>query len=380
MFRLAAVIPTYNNPLTLHKVVEGVKRYCSYIIVIDDGSDREGAEAAENISGIDLIRNSKNIGKGPSLGKGLKRASDLGYTHVVTIDADGQHFPEDIINLASAAEKEPGVIWIGNRELGCENMPGKNTFANKFSNFWFWAETGVKLSDTQSGYRVYPLNRLAGIRVLSGRYEWELEILVRAVWRGVGVKNYPVKVYYPPAEMRVSHFKPFKDFARISILNTILVFIALIWWWPLRFFKWFTKENITRFIKEHFTESKESNLKIAGSVGLGLFFGIVPLWGYQMITAVAVAHILKMNKVLTLVASNISIPPMIPFILYGSFVTGALILGEPLSVIPSNLSLDAITGSLRQYLIGSVVFATVAGTVGMSVLYMFLSIFRRVTK
>lgn len=380
MFRLAAVIPTYNNPLTLHKVVEGVKRYCSYIIVIDDGSDREGAEAAENISGIDLIRNSKNIGKGPSLGKGLKRASDLGYTHVVTIDADGQHFPEDIINLASAAEKEPDVIWIGNRELGCENMPGKNTFANKFSNFWFWAETGVKLSDTQSGYRVYPLNRLAGIRVLSGRYEWELEILVRAVWRGVGVKNYPVKVYYPPAEMRVSHFKPFKDFARISILNTILVFIALIWWWPLRFFKWFTKENITRFIKEHFTESKESNFKIAGSVGLGLFFGIVPLWGYQMITAVAVAHILKMNKVLTLVASNISIPPMIPFILYGSFVTGALILGEPLSVIPSNLSLDAITGSLRQYLIGSVVFATVAGTVGMSVLYMFLSIFRRVTK
>ena len=181
MFRLAAVIPTYNNPLTLHKVVEGVKRYCSYIIVIDDGSDREGAEAAENISGIDLIRNGKNIGKGPSLGKGLKRASDLGYTHVVTIDADGQHFPEDIINLASAAEKEPDVIWIGNRELGCENMPGKNTFANKFSNFWFWAETGVKLSDTQSGYRVYPLNRLAGIRVLSGRYEWELEILVRAV-------------------------------------------------------------------------------------------------------------------------------------------------------------------------------------------------------
>jgi len=380
MFRLAAVIPTYNNPLTLHKVVEGVKRYCSYIIVIDDGSDKEGAEAAENISGIDLIRNSKNIGKGPSLGKGLKRAFDLGYTHVVTIDADGQHFPEDIINLASAAEKEPDVIWIGNRELGCENMPGKNTFANKFSNFWFWAETGVKLSDTQSGYRVYPLNRLAGIRVLSGRYEWELEILVRAVWRGIGVKNYPVKVYYPPAEMRVSHFKPFKDFARISLLNTILVFIALIWWWPLRFFKWFTKENITRFIKEHFTESKESNFKIAGSVGLGLFFGIVPLWGYQMITAVAVAHILKMNKVLTLVASNISIPPMIPFILYGSFVTGALILGEPLSVIPSNLSLDAITGSLRQYLIGSLVFATVAGTVGMSVLYMFLSIFRRVTK
>lgn len=377
MFKLAVIIPTYNNPSTLTHVVEGVLKYSSDIIVVDDGSDSEGESVAAQLKGVVLIRHSKNRGKGPALSTGLRRARELGFSHALTFDADGQHFPEDIPGITKAAEEEPHVLWIGSRELGCENMPGKNTFANKFSNFWFRAETGITLSDTQSGLRIYPLEKLSSLRILSGRYEWELEIIVRAAWMGIDVRNYPINVYYPPEGERVSHFKPFKDFARISLLNTVLTLIALLWWWPLRFFKWFTKENIKKFIKNHITESKESNFKIASSVGLGLFFGISPLWGYQMIAAVAVAHLLKLNKVLTLVSSNISIPPMIPFILYGSFLTGSVILGEPLNVLPSDLSLESISGSLRQYLIGSFAFASLAGLLGIATAYMFLSIFRR---
>lgn len=377
MFRLAVIIPTYNNPLTLANVVEGVLKYSSDIIVVDDGSDIEGASVATQLKGVILIRHSKNRGKGPALSTGLRRARELGFSHALTFDADGQHFPEDIPGIVKAAEEEPHVLWIGSRELGCKNMPRKNTFANKFSNFWFRAETGINLSDTQSGLRIYPLEKLSSIRIISGRYEWELEIIVRAAWMGIDVRNYPIKVYYPPEGERVSHFKPIKDFTRISLLNTVLTFIALLWWWPLRFFKWFTKENIKKFIKNHITESKESNLKIASSVGLGLFFGISPLWGYQMIAAVATAHLLKLNKVLTLVSSNISIPPMIPFILYGSFLAGSLILGEPLNVLPSELSLESISGSLKQYLIGSFAFAILAGLSGMFTAYIFLSIFRR---
>ena len=204
--------------------------------------------------------------------------------------------------------------------------------------------------------------------------------MVRAVWMGIPVKNTPVKVYYPPEEERVSHFKPLLDFTRISILNSILVLIALIWWWPYKFFKWFTKENIKSFIKDHITESSDSNFKIAGSVGLGLFFGVSPLWGYQMITAVATAHLLKLNKVLTLVSSNISIPPMIPFTLYGSFYAGSLLLGESMKVIPSDLTFDAISGSLTQYLAGSIILAICVGFVGMVVTYTILKIFRRSEK
>ena len=259
-------------------------------------------------------------------------------------------------------------------------MPGKNTFANRFSNFWFRVETGVKLEDTQSGFRCYPLAGVRGMTIFSGRYEWELEIIVRASWRGVPVKNLPVNVYYPPQSERISHFKPLRDFARISVLNTILVLAALLWIYPVKFFRWFNRDNITAFIKKHITESKETNLHIAKSVGLGLFFGISPLWGYQMLAAVATAHLLKLNKVITLVSSNISIPPMIPFILYGSFAAGAFILGEPVKLIPSELSLESISVSLKQYLIGSVAFAAVAGITGLAVSYLFLSIFRKPLK
>lgn len=378
MREYVVIIPTFNNGSTLKEVLTGVMDVCGNVIVVNDGSSDNTFDLLNQFDGIELITHNKNRGKGAALNSGFRKAYDLGYKYAITIDSDGQHYPQEINLLCDSSRKEPDTLWIGSRDFKSDNMPGKNSFANRFSNFWFKLETGITLEDTQSGFRLYPLERLKGIRTLSGRYEFELEIIVRAAWRNVAVKNIPVSVYYPPKEIRISHFKPFKDFARISILNTVLVFIALLWWWPLKFIKWFSRENIRNFIKKHITESKESNLHIAKSVGLGLFFGISPLWGYQMIAAVAAAHLLKLNKVIVLVASNISIPPMIPFILYGSFAAGAFILGEPISFIPSQLNLNSISDSLVQYLTGSIAFAAVAGIAGMFVSYILLTVFRKV--
>lgn len=377
MGEYVVVIPTYNNGSTLREVLTGVMDVCGNVIVVNDGSCDNTYDILNQFDGIEVITHNKNRGKGAALNSGFSKAYDLGYKYAITIDSDGQHYPQEIKLLCEASLKEPETLWIGSRDFKSDNMPGKNSFANRFSNFWFKVETGITLEDTQSGFRLYPLERLKGIRTLSGRYEFELEIIVRAAWRNVVVKNIPVSVYYPPKEIRISHFKPFKDFARISILNTVLVFIALLWWWPLKFIKWFSRENIRNFIKKHITESKESNLHIAKSVGLGLFFGISPLWGYQMIAAVAAAHLLKLNKVIVLVASNISIPPMIPFILYGSFAAGAFILGEPISFIPTQLNLNSISDSLVQYLTGSIAFATVTGITGMIIAYILLTVFRK---
>lgn len=377
MGEYVVVIPTFNNGSTLREVLTGVMDVCGNVIVVNDGSCDNTYDILNQFDGIEVITHNKNRGKGAALNSGFRKAYDLGYKYAITIDSDGQHYPQEIKLLCDASLKEPETLWIGSRDFKSDNMPGKNSFANRFSNFWFKLETGITLEDTQSGFRLYPLERLKGIRTLSGRYEFELEIIVRAAWRNVVVKNIPVSVYYPPKEIRISHFKPFKDFARISILNTVLVFIALLWWWPLKFIKWFSRENIRNFIKKHITESKESNLHIAKSVGLGLFFGISPLWGYQMIAAVAAAHLLKLNKVIVLVASNISIPPMIPFILYGSFAAGAFILGEPISFIPTQLNLNSISDSLVQYLTGSIAFATVAGIIGMIIAYILLTVFRK---
>ncbi|NTU94638.1 MAG: DUF2062 domain-containing protein [Bacteroidales bacterium] len=378
MREYVVIIPTFNNGSTLKEVLTGVMDVCGNVIVVNDGSSDNTFDLLNQFDGIEVITHNKNRGKGAALNSGFRKAYDLGYKYAITIDSDGQHYPQEINLLCDSSRKEPDTLWIGSRDFKSDNMPGKNSFANRFSNFWFKLETGITLEDTQSGFRLYPLERLKGIRTLSGRYEFELEIIVRAAWRNVAVRNIPVSVYYPPKEIRISHFKPFKDFTRISILNTVLVFIALLWWWPLKFIKWFSRENIRNFIKKHITESKESNLHIAKSVGLGLFFGISPLWGYQMIAAVAAAHLLKLNKVIVLVASNISIPPMIPFILYGSFAAGAFILGEPISFIPSQLNLNSISDSLVQYLTGSIAFAAVAGITGMIVSYILLTVFRKV--
>ena len=182
-------------------------------------------------------------------------------SHVVTIDADGQHFPSDLPLFAEAMESTPDAIIVGARDLQADGMPGKNTFANKFSNFWFKLETGIRLEDTQSGFRAYPLGHVDFTsRLFTGGYEFELEVLVFSAWKGTQVRNIPVHVYYPPEGERVSHFKPFRDFTKISILNTILVFYCLFWRWPMSFFRKLTWTNIKKFIDKNIIHSGESKI------------------------------------------------------------------------------------------------------------------------
>ena len=158
----------------------------------------------------------------------------MGFAYAITLDADGQHYPADIALFLKANQEHPGALSIGRRLLeGTVRSKGSN-FANKFSNFWFYVQTGKALEDTQTGYRLYPLHKLSGLGLLTSRYEAELELLVFASWHGVELVSIPVNVYYPPREERVSHFRPGKDFARISVLNTVLCFLAVVYGLPLR--------------------------------------------------------------------------------------------------------------------------------------------------
>ena len=125
-----------------------------------------------------------------------------------------------------------------------ESVPGKSSFGNKFSNFWFNLETDIKLPDTQSGYRVYPVKAMENINFFTRKFEFEIEVIVRAAWAGIDVMAIPVKVYYPPAGERVSHFRPFNDFTRISILNTVLVFLTFFWIKPRNFYRSIKKKTL----------------------------------------------------------------------------------------------------------------------------------------
>lgn len=375
---IVIVVPTYNNAKTIGGVLSDIKQYANHIIVVNDGSTDDTTQILSEIEGIEIITHQRNSGKGTALKNGLCKAKDDGYRYAITIDSDGQHFASDIPTFVKEIEATPDTLLVGGRNIQADNMPGKNTFANKFSNFWFKLETGVKLPDTQSGYRLYPL-QLMNVQkwYYTAKYEFELEALVFASWAGVEVRNIPINVYYPPEGERVSHFRPWRDFTRISILNTILVLIALLWIYPRNFCRKLTKENIKLFINNNITHSPDSNLRITAAVMLGIFMGIVPVWGYQMLIAFAIAHVLKLNKVITLVASNISIPPMIPFLIYGSYFTGCKILQVPIELILSNITLESVKNSLIPYVVGSVIFAALCSVAVGLVVFGLLAVFRR---
>ena len=230
MEKICVIIPTYNNATTIRRVIEDVEKHCSSIIVVNDGSTDDTAAILQSIpSPIEVVSYPDNRGKGYALVTGFKKAKALGYTHAITIDADGQHFADDIPCFMEGLKNNPEGFIVGCRNLTEENMPRQNTFANRFSNFWFRLQTGINLPDTQSGYRLYTLSSLKGLNLITSRYESELELLVYAAWAGVDITSVKVKVYYPPAEERVSHFRPIYDFFRISVLNTVLCLGALLY-------------------------------------------------------------------------------------------------------------------------------------------------------
>ena len=227
-------MPTYNNAGTIVDVLRRIAAITQHIIVVVDGCTDDTRERLKNFTDAPLIivEHAENKGKGAALLSGFKCAILKGYEYAITIDSDGQHFPEDIPVFLRAMEEHPDAFIIGSRNLKQENMSGGSSFANHFSNFWFAVQTGVRLPDTQTGYRLYPLRNLSGVHLITSRYEAELELLVFAAWAGAELIPVPVRVFYPPKNKRVSHFRPFTDFLRITVLNTAFCLVAIFYGWP----------------------------------------------------------------------------------------------------------------------------------------------------
>ncbi len=236
---ICVIIPTYNNAGTIADVVERSLEQCDDVIVVCDGCTDNTMEILHQLPILpEIVDLKNNQGKGFALRAGFRRALELGFAYAITLDGDGQHFPEDIPLMLKANQKHPGALIVGERkDLKNADRSGGSKFANSFSNFWFAVQTGCILNDTQTGYRLYPLKKLRGLSLLTSRYEAELELLVFSSWHGVEIQSEPVNVYYPPREERVSHFRPGKDFARISILNSILVGLAIIYGYPLKLWR-----------------------------------------------------------------------------------------------------------------------------------------------
>lgn len=368
---------TYNNEITLPKILDGVLTYTEAIILVNDGSTDLTEELLVNYQAITILHLPKNKGKGNALKKGFKKALEMGYERAITLDTDGQHFPDDLPAFITALEKseDKNLFIIGDRNMNEADVLATSAKGNRVSGFWVRSVTGLQLTDTQSGFRLYPIKALQKIRFLrwTSKFEFETEVIVRSHWRGIRVMNIPIKVLYP--KDRVSHFRPFMDITRIVVLIIGFLIVKGFYIIPRDFFRQLKKKGFKKFFVEDFLGSGDSSKKKALSIALGVFLGLSPLWGFHTVIVIFLAIFFRLNKVIAFAFSNISLPPFIPFVLWASVRTGNFVLGESSSFSMAELSdFDAIK-HLESYLVGSIVLSVTSAIVFGIVGYLMLKLF-----
>jgi glycosyltransferase involved in cell wall biosynthesis len=212
--RIAVVIPVFNHAATVGEVVRSALSLDLPVIVVDDGSTDASFGRVRSIDGVRILRHRTNRGKGAALLTGMAEAAKTA-DWAVTLDADGQHHPEYAPALIAAIPDGSRPIVVGARRgMRSARAPWTSRFGREFSNFWVRTAGGPEVADTQSGFRVYPLPEALRLGVRSRRFQFEVEILVRAAWNRIPVIEAPVRVLYRPGSERISHFHPFFDFLR----------------------------------------------------------------------------------------------------------------------------------------------------------------------
>ncbi len=226
----AIIIPVYNHEQRIAEVVHQALLLALPIFVVNDGSIDRTAEILKNIEGITVLNHPVNRGKGAALWTGFAAARAQGCDWAVTLDGDGQHRPSDAKALLAAVVEGKRCIVVGRRQgmAESEHVPWTSRFGRGFSNFWVWVSGGPAIQDSQSGFRLYPLPEILELEVRARRYQFEVEVLVRAKQSGIPTIEVPVSVVYQPRGERVSHFRPWVDFGRNSVTFSRLIFARII--------------------------------------------------------------------------------------------------------------------------------------------------------
>lgn len=367
--RVLVVVPVYNHAATLRAVVDGILAVHPNVLVVDDGSD-DLTQGTLSALGVPVVRHPQNKGKGAAILTGARKARQMGMTHIITIDADGQHAPADIPAFLDAIGEDENAIAVGARNFNTANVPGSSRFGRKFSNFWLRVQTGVILSDVQSGFRAYPLAVLEHLKFTETRYSFEIEVLVRAAWAGFQLRDVDVDVYYPPKDKRVSHFRSFMDNVRISLLNTRLTIRAII---PIPHRK-FGQDETGKISPIHPLKSLRilladdaTPMTLALSCALGIFLGTLPLIACHSILILLAAGWLRLNKIAGLAASQLCMPPFVPalcieagyFMRHGKFLT---------EISLQTLGYEGLQ-RIWEWLLGSLVLAPVFSVIIGGVVY-----------
>lgn len=330
--RVLVAIPVYNHAATLRVVVERTLALHSDVLVVDDGSTDGGADALEGLS-VRVQRHDENRGKGEAILTAAREARQLGMTHVVTLDADGQHDPADLPRILAAVRETPEAIVVGVRDFEGADVPAGSRFGRSFSNFWLRVQTGRSTRDTQSGYRAYPVAVLEALRLRERRYTFEIEVLVKAAWAGVELKDVGVSVYYAPGAARISHFRLVLDNLRLTLLNTRLTMRSLLPWPHRRIAAGTRGQGVSlrhplRSLRVLLTENASPS-RLAAAGALGVLLGTLPLIACHTVAILFAACFLRLNRIAALCTSQLCAPPLVPalcieagyYLRHGRFLT-----------------------------------------------------------
>jgi len=331
MNNVLLVIPAFNNHKTLRAVTEKALRTGLNILVVNDGSTDGGPETLDGLP-VSRLDFKVNRGKGAAILSAADWAESNGFTHIITLDADGQHNPEDTSRFIDLIKENPWTIIIGNRQFN-NAVPFSSRFGRQFSNMWIWITTGWRVQDSQSGFRAYPVAALRQVNCRGRRYDFEVEILVRGVWAGLSIVYTDILVHYSDETKKASHFDPFQDNVRISRVYTWLVIRNFLPWPHKVLFNTDSKERLSilhpvRSFKLLIHESG-SPKDMAFSSMLGIFMGTLPLISCHSIAIFFIATRLRLNRLVALSVSNICMPPFVPalalsvgyFIRHGRYLT-----------------------------------------------------------
>jgi len=313
------VIPVYNHGATLRRVVEGVLQHHDRVLVVDDGSNEPVAGLIAGLP-VELVAHAGNQGKGAALLTAARWARERGFSHMICLDADGQHDPADLPAIFTEVARHPQALIVGCRNFEQEGIPGSSRFGRRFSNFWLRLQTGCRLGDSQSGFRAYPLVIFDRLNFWTRRYNFEVEVLVRAAWAGVELRDLDISVYYPPRDERISHFRGFLDNWRLTLLNTHLTLRSIVPW-PHR--KIFMREEENRKVRvlsvihplrslKTLVSENRSPRQLAYAAAVGVLLGTLPLLFCHTIAILFACSFFRLNKVAAVTSSQLCMPPLVP--------------------------------------------------------------------
>ena len=358
--KVICVIPVYNNKTTLEQVALDCRAYIEHVLVVDDGCTDVDVTDLFSTTDIEVVRHPRNRGKGAALLTGLSVSAGRKADWILVLDADGQHKAEDIPKFLTLMQGKPQQIILGARDFTVDNIPKSSRFGRAFSNFWVKLETGVSLSDTQSGFRAYPVALLSQMNFSGHYFDFEIEVLVRSMWYGLTVNQVDITTWYAPQNERITRFDPWMDNLRLTGMHTRLVGRRLLPW-PhkklvqrpssgLRDLLRHPNKFLLRLLKENSTP-----LELGVAAGVGVLLATLPLIAVHTIVILYVTTRLNLNRLMAVSIQSLCVPPIVPMacIALGHFMRGGSWLA------PAKTT--EMYKNFGNWLLGSLILAPVLG-------------------